>query len=252
MLSKRTKIYKYFCFALLLLEFSCSSSRNFNQVPANSVHQLVEASPIFSQNFTGFALYDPSKAQFLYELVAEYNVLPACINAHPSVVYTQKAALLLLTHLAEGPALPKVSGGLTATLDAIDVTAFLSCYPSWQTLKEKLISAGVPASDVMPEETKAALRDATAIGLFQDPAVCARVVDIKGESHPGLRLWEPFEAKHFGFPADTSFEDMLAYGHQLVDATLELCHELSQQDDCLDAPVEAGKRSVQRPATQAG
>lgn len=87
MLSKHTKIYKYFCFALLFFEFSCSSSRNLPPTQAKSLNELIETSTVFSKNFTGFALYDPAKEQYLFEKNTAKYFTPAS-NTKIFTLYT--------------------------------------------------------------------------------------------------------------------------------------------------------------------
>lgn len=60
-----------------LLLTACQGTKSLTSKERRSLHQLVDESPIFEKSFTGFALYDPQRKEWLYQKDAHQYYTPA-------------------------------------------------------------------------------------------------------------------------------------------------------------------------------
>ena len=72
-----SKILKYCLCALIAALFSCSSFDNLTKKELRTLNDSIELSPVLSKSFTGFALFDPEKKEFVYQKNADKHFTPA-------------------------------------------------------------------------------------------------------------------------------------------------------------------------------
>ena len=95
---KYTKLSKVFSLRFCILLFvpifflSCSSTQILTKKEKKSLHELISTSPIFSKNYTGFALYDPVAKETLYEFDSDNYFTPAS-NTKLFTLYTALSIL---------------------------------------------------------------------------------------------------------------------------------------------------------------
>ena len=80
-------------FFLPIFFLSCAGTQVLTKKEKKSLHELISASPIFSKNYTGFALFDPVTKETLYEFDSDNYFTPAS-NTKLFTLYT---ACLLYT-----------------------------------------------------------------------------------------------------------------------------------------------------------
>lgn len=73
--------------ALCLCLAACTSTRPITKQNVKTLHQLVAESPVFSNSFTGFMLYDPATGHILYSQHADKYFTPAS-NTKIFTLYT--------------------------------------------------------------------------------------------------------------------------------------------------------------------
>ncbi|MEN0002919.1 MAG: D-alanyl-D-alanine carboxypeptidase [Bacteroidota bacterium] len=83
-------LYRYllgFSFFAVLFSFGCTTTTPLSRKHQKQLDQLIAQNKRFNQQFTGFALYDPSTQQFLYQKDADKYFTPAS-NTKIFTLYT--------------------------------------------------------------------------------------------------------------------------------------------------------------------
>jgi len=90
---KRASFFR-FCllFFLPIFFLSCAGTQVLTKKEKKSLHELISASPIFSKNYTGFALFDPVAKETLYEFDSDNYFTPAS-NTKLFTLYTALSVL---------------------------------------------------------------------------------------------------------------------------------------------------------------
>ena len=90
---KKNPIYSFCIFFFLPIFFlSCAGTQVLTKKEKKSLHELISASPIFSKNYTGFALFDPVTKETLYEFDSDNYFTPAS-NTKLFTLYTALSIL---------------------------------------------------------------------------------------------------------------------------------------------------------------
>ena len=87
MTQNATKLLKYLLFIGIVLQYACGSTQQFSSQQKKELQRQLTESPVLAKSFTGFALYDPSTKEMLYEQDANKYYTPAS-NTKIFTLYT--------------------------------------------------------------------------------------------------------------------------------------------------------------------